>query len=329
MTTKIEISHKTIIFTVLFLLGIWLVLQVKDILLLLFISFVLMSALRPLIERLARYRVPRVVAILLIYFLLLSVCVFALASLIPPLVIQTTRLSQDLPLYLSRVLPYWNINVQAISQQIAPLGENVLRFTVGIFSNIITILTILVFTFYFLLERNHTELFLIHTIGEDAAAKVMSIVHTVERRLGLWVLGQLFLMTVIGVFSYIGLTLLHVESALPLAIISGILEAVPMIGPIISAVPAIFVGLSISPLLALSIAALYFIIQQLENNLIVPFVMKKSVGLSPLLTIVALMTGGRLGGVGGAILAVPALLVIEVIFSAVVLRSSDADERKS
>ena len=117
--------------------------------------------------------------------------------------------------------------------------------------------------------------------------------------------------------TYIGLALLHIEFALPLAIIAGILEIVPMIGPIISAVPAVLLALAISPVLALSVAVLYIIVQQIENNIFVPIVMKRSVGLSPLVTILSLLIGARLDGIGGAVVSVPIVLVFQVILASI------------
>ncbi len=322
MTSKVEISHRTIIFATAFLAGIWLLLKIKDILFLLFISFIVMAAVRPLVDGLEKLRVPRPIAIVLIYILVFGLLGVSFAGLVPALIIQTARFISDLPTFVSRVLPYWNIDAGAISSQIAPISENIVKVTVGIFSNLVTTVTVLVFTFYFLLEHKYTGSFLSGFIGEEAAGQIMRVVGEIEKRLGAWVQGELLLMTIIGVFSFIGLTILHVEFALPLAIIAGVLEAVPMVGPIISAVPAILVALSVSPFLAASVVALYFIIQQTENNLIVPLVMKKSIGLSPLLTILALMIGGRLGGVVGAILAVPAVLVLQVLFQEFLAKSS-------
>lgn len=112
---------------------------------------------------------------------------------------------------------------------------------------------------------------------------------------------------------YIGLFFLGIEFAIPLAVLAGLLEMVPTVGPILSAVPAILVAFSHSPVLALSVLALYIIVQQVENNILVPLIMKRSVGLSPVLTILALMIGGRFAGIAGAILAVPILLTIQEI----------------
>ena len=145
------------------------------------------------------------------------------------------------------------------------------------------------------------------------AKRVGRVVKNIEQRLGSWVQGQLFLMLIIGVVSYIGLLLLKIDFALPLAILAGLLEIVPTIGPIISAIPAVIIGLSMTPVTALLVALLFFLIHQSENTLVVPFVMKKSVGLPPLLTIIALMIGGKLAGIAGVVLAVPVVLIIQEI----------------
>ena len=316
MTNKIEISHKTIIFTVALLIALWALVQIRDILFLVFIAFILMAALRPLVEGLAKLHIPRILSVLVIYTVVFGVFGVSLAGTIPTLIAQSTNFIRDLPIFIERVLPYWNIDARSLAQQIAPISENIVRLTVGLFSNIFTTLTVLVFAFYFLLERRHVEAMLAEMMGDGAAAQVLEILRKIESRLGAWVRGQLILMVIVGILVYIGLTLLKVEFVLPLAIIAGILEIVPTIGPIISAVPAVFVALATSPFLALSVVALYFIVQQLENNLMVPIVLSKSTGLSPIITIFSLMLGVRFLGITGAILAVPIVLVLQVVIGA-------------
>ena len=322
MHKKIEISQQTILFTLAVLAGVWLVLQIRDILFLLFIAFLLMTAIYPIVLWLERLRMPRAISILLVYIVVLGSLGVSFASAIPALVVQSTKLAQELPGVIIRVLPYWNIDIGSLTQQLTPIGENILKVTVGIFSNIVTTLTVLVFTFYFLLERRRAEATLIDLFGESIGTTTAQTLRLVERRLGAWVRGELLLMSFVGVLTYIGLTLLHVDFALPLAIIAGMLEIVPMMGPIIAAVPAVLVALATSPILALSTAALYFVIQQTENNVLVPWIMKKSVGLSPLVTIIALMVGGRLAGLVGAILAVPFLLVFQVVMNSFLIKKN-------
>lgn len=313
MVNKVEVSHKTIFFTVLFIITLWVLVQIKDILLLLFISFILMSALSTVVDNIEKMRVPRALTILLIYIIVLSVLGIVGSVIFPPLVTQSVKLISKLPDFINSVLPDSRIDIETIIQQVIPVGEGVVRFSVGIFSNFITIITLLVFTFYFLLERKKLEDDLINFIGIDAGKKIFSVITEVEIKLGAWTRGELALMTIIGITTYIGLIILKIDYALPLAIFAGILEIVPIIGPIISAVPAVLVAFSVSPGLALVVVVLYTLIQQLENHLIVPTVMRKAVGLRPLVTILALMIGGRLAGVGGALLAIPILLTLQVV----------------
>jgi len=316
MTSKIEISHKTIIFTLVLLASIWLVWQIRDILFFLFIAFIIMSGLRPMVDFLERRKVPRILAIIVIYFGLISLFIVTVASFIPTLVIQFTHFAQSLPGVLEKILPNGTVDFTQMSQQIAPIGQNIVKVTINIFSNFITIVTILVFVFYFLIERKYAHKTLVGFMGEVSANRIMTVLERIENRLGMWIQGQIILMVVIGVLTYIGLLVLRIDFALPLAILAGLLEIVPNIGPIISAVPVIMVALATSPVLALSVIGLFIIVHQAENNFIVPFVMKKSVGLSPLITIFALMVGGKLAGIAGAVLAVPIVLVVQEILNA-------------
>lgn len=315
MPTKIEISPKTILLIAVLIASVWFVVQVRDILFLLFIAFIIMSSLRPIVDRLEKYKIPRPIAIIGIYIVLISLVGVYTSFVLPPLITESIRLAQLLPEFITRYAPYVSINQDTIFAQIAPIGQNLARFTVGIFSNIIAVFTVLVFAFYFLLERNNLTKFLEVIIGKEWGNRSINIVNKSEERMGAWVRGQLLLVFIIGQASYIGLTLLGINYALPLALIAGVLELFPIIGPNIAAIPAILVALTISPGLAIAVAALYLIIQQVENNVIVPAVMKKTVGIPPLASLLALMIGGSLGGVLGIILSVPILLVIQTIIT--------------
>jgi len=120
----------------------------------------------------------------------------------------------------------------------------------------------------------------------------------------------------IGLMSYVGLSLFGIEYALPLAILAGLLEIIPIVGPIISAIPAIIIALTISPspFLAIAVAILYFIIQQFENHIIVPMIMKQAVGIPPVITILAILIGGRLAGISGALLSIPIFICLHILF---------------
>lgn len=314
--TKIEISHRTVIFTVLFLLLLWITYQLRGVILLVFISVILMSALNPGVDWLEKRRLPRGLAILIFYLLTIGFVSGVVAALIPPLVEQTGKLVAATPKLLAN-LRFLNLDTSALIQQLSSLPANVLRLAVSAVNNVIVVFTLLVFTFYLLLERKNLKNHLTVAFGSDGEAKAETFIDEIELQLGRWIRGQLFSMTLVGVLCYVGLQLLGVQFALPLAILAGLFEIVPNMGPIVSMIPALILALATGPALALGVAALYFAVQQLQAQVITPNVMKQAIGFNPLITMLALMAGFTLGGLGGAILALPIALVSRVILEAI------------
>jgi predicted PurR-regulated permease PerM len=323
MPKKIEISHRTIIFVFLCLGAVWLLVQISSIILSLFVSLLLTTALNPVVERLTKFKIPRVLSILICYLFLIAFLGYAIAGVFPPLIEQTTILGEKLPSFLIQSslwltsLGIKGVTPEALygqfSSQIGSLPGSMVGILISFFSNIISVFTVLVLTFYMLLERQKLNDYLAILFGEGQEKKAKVVLEKLEHRLGGWVRGELLLMTIIGLMTYIGLFLLGFPYALPLAIMAGILEVVPGIGPIISSIPAILVGLTISPVMAIAATALCFLIQQLENNLIVPNVMKRVAGVNPLITLISIAVGFKLVGVLGAILAVPIIIVLQVL----------------
>lgn len=321
MPKTIELSHRTIVFTVLFLVLVWFLAQITPIIIGLFIAILLMTALNPAVNRLTRAGIPRPVAILVVYILLIGIVVFGLAWIIPPFIDEATRLVNRFPSLVDQAGGWFSslgisgIDKSIIESQVSQIGRipfDIVRFTVSFFSNIIVVFSVLIITFYLLAERRNLDRYLLVLFGDDGEKRAKRFVDHLEVRLGGWVRGEITLMSIIGVLTYIGLRLLGIPYALPLAIFAGILEVVPNIGPVISAVPGVVIALTISPVMGLATAALYFLVQQLENSLIVPKVMQKATGVNPLITILSLAIGFQLAGPLGAILAVPIVIVVHV-----------------
>lgn len=317
MPKKIEISHRTIIFTIFFLIFLWFLWQIKRIIVGLFIALVLMAAINPIVDKLEKIKIPRVLGIVFVYVFIFAVVGLTIAGVIPPLVDQTsTLISRAREFIESLGIPA--VDPRIIESQIGLLGSvpaNLVKISVTIFTNLVTIFALLVITFYLLLERKNLSRYLHIIFGDDGERKAAKFIDQVEEKLGGWVRAELTLMVIVGAMSYLGLRLLGIDFALPLALLAGILEVIPNIGPAISAIPAVLAGLVISPLMALAVAALYFLIQQIENSLIVPQVMAKETGVNPLITIISLAIGFKIGGVVGAVLAIPVVLLIQVIAS--------------
>lgn len=312
MSRRIDISHKTIFFIAGFLALLWALFLIRDVIVLLFVAIIFMSGLAPIVDVFQqKTRMPRALAIAIVYIVIISIIVGLFSLMAIPLIEQTQNLLTTLPHTVQSLLPP-DVDRSIIQQQLGDFSKNLFGYTFTIFSNFIAIISILVLTFYLLLDKEKLDNLLAHFfIGREEIA--LSIADKIEDKLGAWLRGQIVLSLIIGTISFIVLTILQVPYALPLAILAGIFEVVPVIGPIISAVPAVFIAYVTNPVLGLIVGLAYFVIQQLEGHFIVPQVMKKAVGLNPLIIILAVAIGGRLLGIAGALLAVPIAVVIQII----------------
>lgn len=316
MPQKIEISHKTVIFTVFFLLLLWFLYFIRDIILQLFVALLVMTVLGPLVNQLTKFRIPRGVSVLLSYLLVFGILGGVIALIIPPLVVQTSNFVLALPGYLSNIGIAQNISQEVINEFLIRLGSlpgEILKFTLSVFSNVISVLAVLVFSFYMLLARGKLEDSLGFFFGDEKKKQLGRLIDVLEKRLGSWARGELSLMFAVGLATFIGLSLIGIPFALPLAILAGLLEIIPYLGPLISAIPGVIIGFGISPIAGFGVAALSILIQQLENYVLVPRIMEKSAGVSPIVTLIALAIGSKIAGVTGMIISIPFVVTLQVL----------------
>lgn len=330
---RVEISYKTIIFSIAFLLGLWLIYYIRDVIILVFLSVIFLTALLKPVNWLNSRGIPRVLSIIIVYLVLIAVMSFILGTIIPPFVAQTQDFASRLPQIIEGIDDspiFSNFSTERLARilegQVDRIGSNVFAITSAIFSSVFLILTLFVLTFYLLLEWRSFIKLLASPFSGKQEKKIISVLNKVEIGLGQWVRGQVALSVIVGVLTFIGLTLIGIPYALPLAIIAGILEIIPIIGPIISAIPAILIAVTVNPILGLAVAALFFIIQQLENHLLVPMVMSRVIGVQPPVVIIALLVGARLAGISGAFLAVPLIVVSKIIIKEILFEERKMEE---
>ena len=274
-----------------------------------------MEGLNPAVLWLQKIKIPRFLAILIIYAIIVAAISFSFAGIIPTLIEQSTSLIRTLPGAIQNI-NLWGMNPVDFSSQLKileNLPSNIASMALSIFSNLISIFVFFVITFYLLLERKNFDKYLIDIFGQKSI-KAVEVINQLEKRLGHWVNAQLLLMLIIGILSYIGYLIIGVNYALPLAIIAGLLEMVPNIGPTIASILAGLFGLTISPVIGVLAVIWGIIVQQLENNFIVPKIMKGTIGINPLITILLIAAGAKLGGVIGAVIAIPVYLTVETIY---------------
>jgi predicted PurR-regulated permease PerM len=315
MPQKIEISSKTIIFTIGFILLLGVIWLIKDLIFSLFIAFIIAGALRQPVDFLEKKKIPRSISSFIVYFIFVFIIFYLFALIIPPLAGEIIILFKNLPQIIIKVFPTLssNFNLSFLSNNIPSLANETINLIKTAFSNVIFVTSTLFFGFYFILEKNLAQRLLGNFFDDIELNKINLISERAQRRMSGWFWGEIILMIVVGLLTYVGLSLMGMKYGLALAVLSGLLEVVPGLGPITATIPAFFIGLSQSYASGLSIIALYFIVQQLENNLIVPIVMKKAVGLHPIITLIVLIIGGKIAGIMGVILAVPTTIFIETV----------------
>ena len=314
----VEISHKTIVFTAFFIIFLAVVRQIEGILVGIFVSYLIMAAVNPLVNILEKFKIPRAISAIVILIGMLSAIISGIAALIPPIVDQTGTFLSQLPKLLGQLGV--QLDQSLVSSQLGSIPQNAFKVISGVFSNALAVFTILVMSYYMILERQNLSGRLTKWFG-DSETILEDLLVKIETKIGAWIRGQVILSLIIGGAVYIGLISLSIPYAVPLAIIAGLMESIPNIGPTVSMIPAAVVGFTISPLHGGAVVLLYFLIQQFENNLIVPLVMRRAVGLNPLIVIISLMIGFALGGPAGAVLSIPVVLIGEVLIPYFISRS--------
>lgn len=318
MVRKVEVSHKTIIFSVLFLLFLWFLFFIKDIIFVFFASLILMAILNPMVTKLSKIRIPRAVSILVTYIVVFGLFGLVIVSIIPPLVEQTTNFANSLPVNLRNLGVFTYLEGDVTKELVTRLGgipAQIIKAGVSFFSNTVSVLAVLVFTFYLLQSRDKLDVQLGLFVGEERRKELGKLIDKLEVRLGGWARAEIFLMTLVGLITYLGLVLLGIPFALPLAVLAGLFEIVPILGPFLAAIPSVIIGLSISPVMGLAVAALAFLVQQLENYVFIPKIMQKSVGVSPIVTLLALAIGARLAGIFGILISIPTVITLQVLLA--------------
>lgn len=322
MDKKVEVTYKSLIIFVLILLGFWFLYYIKDILFQLLVAFVIIASFEPYVERLQKKNFPRTLSVILVYLVFLGFVAFTIYILAPTLVYETGNFVSNIPAYLNQiVLPtgFKETILQQLLVQIGQLPGLLAKAIISISSNVINVVTVLIFSFYLLLSRDKVDKSIKSLFGEVKSERIIATINKIENNIGMWAKGELFLMLIVGFLNFIGLEILRVPYALPLGILAGLLEIVPMVGPFLAAVPAVIVGFGESFFIGVGAAALATLVQQLENYFIVPNIMKRSVGLDPIVTLISLGVGFRLQGIAGAIIAIPVVLGFKIIFKDFVL----------
>jgi len=314
------------VIAVLLILGfVWLV---RDILFLLLIAIVLSSAFDPWVDWMQKKKIPRGFSILGIYIIVLGFFSLAVGLMVPVVIEQANELIKNLPRFIDQFTSWLtNVRTTAVGQEVignlrtllsgwqANVGQtsgNVLTFVGGVFGGVISLFSVLVMTFYMIIEEDNTKKFITSISPKKYQSYLIELMDRISLRMGQWLRGQMILSLAVGTLVYIGLKILGIKYAFVLALIAAITEIIPYVGPFLGALPGVLIGFTLSPWMGVFTILLYFVIQQIENSFLTPKIMSKAVGLNPVIVILSILIGAKIGGPVGAIISIPVAIILSI-----------------
>lgn len=324
------------------IVGAYLFYSIGGILIIFFVSFFIASALDPLIDWLQARRIPRAVGILLVYVVVFLLVAVLIANLLPLIAAQLVGIAtlinnfvvgisnspvDNLP-FGSIIKPYLNdlykaidfkvvaaqlqTSLQLISTQLLNLGGNLWSIITQISNGLMNFILVMILVFFMTVDEMALEHFCISIFPNRYSDYISKRLEMVKNKIGEWIRGQLIVSLVAAIISFIGLAIAGVNYSLIIAIITGVCMIIPVFGRVVACIIVLPIVLNQSPALALFLMIYYFLISQVENNIIVPLLMNRAVGLSPILIIFALLVGFQFLGVLGLVLAIPMATIISV-----------------
>lgn len=338
-SNTIHIGVGTIIKTIVVVVLFYAAYLLKDLILIVLLSIIIASSVEPVTRWFVERKIPRILGVILIYLTLAAIIIGSVFYLLIPLLSESTDVLKNLPSYLSSQTVEQTLatnsflggessfvtgitNTININEVVAGINAMIDGFSTGafntiayVFGGVVSFVLMIVLSFYLSVDENGVAKFLRIITPLKHEKYILNLWGRAQTKIGLWMQGQLILAVIIAMLVYLGLTLLGVPNALLLAFLAGLFEIIPLFGPILASIPAVmiaFVGGGIS--LAVVVIGLYLIIHQFENHLIYPLVVKKVTGVSPIVSIIALVAGWELAGFLGLVIAVPFATVLMEFF---------------
>lgn len=297
-----------------------------DILAALFFAVIVASAMEPAIEWFKERKIPRIPTVILVYLILAAIFFFSIYLILPLLMEELQSVSLSYPELQQRVVveferagkiplfSFFNENLENLAgipaNYTEKIGGGIFNLASLFFGGVLSFVLIVVFSFYLASQEKGIENFLRLVTPLTHELYVIDLWERSQRKLGRWLRAQVLLGALVGVLIFLGLTIMGIKNALLFAVIAAVFEIIPVVGPILAAIPPTIVAFFSSPLLGLLVVLLFTVVQQTESHVIIPVVMRKAVGLSPLIVVLALLIGAKIGGIFGLLLAVPITVIL-------------------
>lgn len=320
MDKEIRISTSTIITTIVILTVAYLVWYLRELVLLVVTAIVLASAIRPGVLFFMRFRFPRFLAVLTMYVIVFGTVFSVVYFFFPPIIAEAAAFLSSLPRYLDSINLPFDTSASSIfsggdstlssllqmQQAFTSSSEGAIRLLISFFGGVFALFLVIILSFYFAVQESGVEDFLRLISPLKHEEYVVSLWRRSQKKIGLWMQGQLLLSLLAGLLVYLGLLIVGVPYALLLGILTALCELVPIFGSLFAGAVGVAIAWTSGGVsLAFIVAGLFVVVNQFESNLIYPLVVKKIVGVAPLLVILALIVGGELAGFLGVFLSIP------------------------
>ena len=315
-------------------LSFWLLYRFNQVVFILFIAIVMGTVIRPGVAWLHSRGVPRIAGVILVYLLLLALLISFVLLLFPLIVEQGTTIAAAVPGYYQSLREWmvhdpnqWVVRlseflpaslpglgpVQQTGQEMLASAGQALSYVVSVANATFSALAVLLLAFHWTIDGPRTIQSLLLLVPKGQRESIGELISAMETKVGFYIAGQGFLCLIIGIMALIAYLLIGLPNALVLALVAGVLEAVPMVGPLLGAVPAAVIALSIAPSKLVWVLIATLVIQQVENSVLVPRVMRKAVGVNPFVSLLAIFAFSSLFGVVGALMAIPVAAMIQLL----------------
>lgn len=326
--TLVEAGSRLLLRVALIVLGLWLLYLLRDIVLIIFAAVITSAALVPPITRLRRFGLSKTPSVLLVYLGLFIVSATLVGLFIPIFFSELQDFGNNFSTYsnhfdqsllgLQKYLSDFGIIfdkeaiLASLQKGFTTSFQGIFSTTVGIFQSMIAVFGFFFLSLYLSLEENGIEKLFRALTPKLYQAYVLSVAERIQGKVSQWLFAQFLMMILIFGIYYVGFLFLGLPYALALAFFGGLLEIIPYVGPIVAAIPAILLALFFSPLLAFSVLLFCFLVHQVEVNFLAPQIMKRSAGLSPVVVIIAVLAGAKLGGPIGVLVSIPTAMILSV-----------------
>ena len=328
------------------LLCFWLLYRFYQIVFIVFIALIIGTVLRPIVNWLYLHKVPKVVGVLLVYFIMFALVIGFLFLLFPLVIDQASTIINSMPEYYQAIRVWLEESPNQLISSLAPIlpreipafsgllqtgpemlatAEQALDYVRSVSNGVFIAIVLLLLAFYWTIDGLRATRSLLLLLPKPRRSDIKDMITSMEVKIGYFVLGKSILSLAVGVLALIAYLFIGLPNALVLALIAGIFEAVPMIGPILGAIPAGIIALSISPSKLAWVVGAIIVIQQIESYYLSPRVMNKAVGVNPFVSLLSIFAFASLFGITGALMAIPIAAVIQILLNRFVFHPADPE----